>query len=101
MASYRIVSSDDHVFEPGDVWTTRLSPKYRDRGPRIVRREDGTDWWFCDGHQGVGMGSGAQAGRRFEEPDNLRFADKIENLRPGGYIPEEHIKDMDLDGIDV
>ena len=22
-------------------------------------------------------------------------------MRPGGYIPEEHIKDMDIDGIDV
>ena len=25
----------------------------------------------------------------------------IENVRPGGYIPEEHRKDMDIDGIDV
>ena len=25
----------------------------------------------------------------------------FENVRPGGYIPEEQIKDMDLDGIDV
>ena len=25
----------------------------------------------------------------------------MENVRPGAYIPEEHLKDMDLDGIDV
>ena len=24
-----------------------------------------------------------------------------EEVRPGGYIPEEHVKDMDIDGIDV
>ena len=40
-------------------------------------------------------------GRRFDEPEKLSFGDRIENMRPGGYIPEEHIKDMDLDGVDV
>ena len=25
----------------------------------------------------------------------------VEEIRLGGYIPEEHIKDMDTDGIDV
>ena len=25
----------------------------------------------------------------------------FENVRPGGYIPEEHVKDMDIDGIDM
>ena len=45
MGNYRVISSDDHVFEPVDLWTTRLEPNLRDRGPRIVRREDGQDWW--------------------------------------------------------
>ena len=30
----RIVSADDHVVEPPDVWTSRLPAKYRDVGPR-------------------------------------------------------------------
>jgi predicted TIM-barrel fold metal-dependent hydrolase len=25
----------------------------------------------------------------------------LKEVRPGGYVPEEHVKDMDLDGIDV
>ena len=25
----------------------------------------------------------------------------VENVRPGGYVPEERIKDMDADGVDV
>jgi len=33
----RIVSADDHVVEPPDVFTSRLPAKYRDVGPRIVR----------------------------------------------------------------
>ena len=31
----------------------------------------------------------------------LTSGDVFANVRPGGYIPEEQIKDMDLDGIDV
>ena len=31
-----IVSLDDHVVEPPDVWTSRLPAKYRDVGPHVV-----------------------------------------------------------------
>ena len=103
MGNYRIISSDSHVFEPPDLWTSRVEPKFRDRAPHIVHRaEDDSDWWYCDGLKGLSGGSGgSQAGKRFEAPDTLTFADKMENVRPGGYIPEEHLKDMDLDGIDA
>ena len=102
MAKHKIISLDNHVYEPPDLWTSRVEPKYRDRAPHIERRpEDDTDWWICDGLRGQGTGAGAQVGRRFEEPEKLKFADKVENLRPGGYLPEEHVKDMDLDGMDV
>jgi predicted TIM-barrel fold metal-dependent hydrolase len=33
----RIISVDDHVVEPPDLWMARLPSKYRDRGPRVVR----------------------------------------------------------------
>ena len=103
MAEYRIISSDDHVFEPPELWISRIEPKYRDRAPRMVRREeDTTDWWICDGVKGVGAGgSGDAAGVRFEDPDKLNIGGIFENVRPGGYIPEEHVKDMDIDGIDI
>ena len=32
-----IISIDDHVVEPPDVWTSRLPARYRDVGPRVVR----------------------------------------------------------------
>ena len=101
MGKYRVISSDDHIFETPDLWTSRIEPKYRERCPRIVRVDDGTDWWFCDGMQGMGSGPGGQAGVRFEHPELLSMADTLENVRPGGYIPEEHVKDMDIDGVDV
>ncbi len=100
MSSYRVISSDNHVFEPPDLWTARIGPKYRDRAPFIVSQEDG-DWWRCDGTQLTSAAPGAQPGLRFDEPEKLTVADVFENVRPGGYIPEEHLKDMDIDGIDV
>ena len=33
----RIVSLDDHVIEPSTVWTSRLPPRLRESGPRVVR----------------------------------------------------------------
>ena len=101
MANYRIISSDNHVFEPPDMWTSRAEPRFRDRVPRIVRDEDGFDWWYSGDQRIIGVSPGAQVGRRFEDPDNLTRKDIVENIRPGGYIPEEHIKDMDTDGVDM
>ena len=35
MAGYRIISSDSHVYEPRDLWTSRVEPKFRDRAPTL------------------------------------------------------------------
>ncbi len=103
MARRRVISSDDHVFEPADLWTSRVEEKFRDRAPHVVHRaEDGTDWWVCDGLIGASGGSGgSQMGMRFEAPEKMSFADSMDNVRPGAYIPEARIADMDADGIDV
>ena len=101
MAKYRVISSDSHVFEPADLWTNGIESKFKDRAPRMIHRdEDNTDWWFCEGLFGAGGGSG-EPGKRFDEPENVSFAGTTDQIQPGGYIPDEHIKDMDLDGIDV
>ena len=62
-----IMSVDDHVVEPANVWSDRLPAKYVDVGPRIVRAPmgeitfvggkltvkpgsegDPTDWWHYE-----------------------------------------------------
>src|SRR5450756_2679761 len=62
-----IISVDDHVVEPANVWIDRLPKKYHDVGPRIVRAPMGeityiggkltvvpgsegfpTDWWYYE-----------------------------------------------------
>jgi hypothetical protein len=41
---YGLISVDDHVQEPPDLWTTRLSnPRFGDRVPQLERRADGTE----------------------------------------------------------
>lgn len=99
MASYKVISSDNHVHEPSDLWTDRIESKFKDRSPHIEHMEDG-DWWVCDGRKVVGTG-GAQTGVRFEDPDQLTSSHRIEETRLGGYIPEEHVKDLDIDGMDM
>ena len=59
MSNYRVISSGSHIFEPADLWTSRIEPKFRDRAPRMVHREeDNTDWWVCDGLKGLSGGAG-------------------------------------------
>ena len=93
-----ILSSDSHVIEPPDLWTTRIEPRFRERAPRVVQEEDG-DWWFVDGIRTNSFQGGVQAGKRFERPDQLRHAGRFADVRPGGYRPAEHIKDNEADGI--
>ena len=77
----KVISSDNHIYEPPDLWTSRVEVRFRDRAPRVVRLKDEGDWWFCDGHKIMGAFAGAQAGRRFEAPERLSRKDLFENVR--------------------
>ena len=101
-SKYRVISSDNHIVEPPDLWTANIDPLFKSRAPQLTVEEDG-EWWVCDGKRlqtGFGF-SGSQTGMRFETPEDMTAGDLFDNVRPGGYIPEEQVKDMDLDGIDV
>ena len=98
MGSYRVISSDSHIIEPPDLWTSRVEPKFRDRAPHIVREEEG-DWWYCDDARIVPVSIGTQAGVRFESLEELSEGGRYEEVPLGGYIPDEHIKDLDSDGV--
>ena len=101
MAEYRVISSDNHIVEPPDLWLERMEPGFRDQAPAMRDTENGP-FWFVEGKPTFNITSMAsQAGRRFEDAESLQTVDAWENARPGAYIPEEAIKDMDFDGIDV
>ncbi len=99
MDDITIISSDSHVIEPADLWTTRLDPALREQGPRLVAEGDG-DWWYCEGKRlRAGPASGAQAGVRFEHPERLGLTARFDDVREGAYKPEKRLEDMDLDGL--
>jgi predicted TIM-barrel fold metal-dependent hydrolase len=75
-----------------------MPSRFQDRAPHLISQEDG-DWWYCDGHKVTGTGAGSQTGRRFEEPDALSRTDRFAHIRPGGYMPDARIQDMDIDGV--
>jgi hypothetical protein len=56
-----VLSSDSHVFEPPDLWQTRIDRAFRDRAPRI-ERIDGADQIVVEADQilsGIGLISNA------------------------------------------
>lgn len=78
MTADTILSSDSHVIEPPDLWTTRIEPRFRERAPRVVQEEDG-DWWFVDGIRTNSFQGGVQAGKTVRKYAKLTWA-----CLPGG-----------------
>jgi len=94
-----ILSSDSHVFEPPDLWATRIDRAFRHRAPRILRI-DGADQLVVEDHQVLsGIGLISNAGARFEAPETISGLGRFEDVHPGGYDPQQHLADMRLDGV--
>ena len=99
MPAALILSSDSHVFEPPDLWATRIDAPFRDRAPRIVRVA-GADEIVVEGDQVLsGIGLISNAGARFDAPETISGRGKLEDVPRGGYDPDQHLRDMALDGI--
>src|SRR5436309_2179392 len=94
-----ILSSDSHVFEPPDLWATRIDAAFRDRAPRI-QRIDGADEIVVETDQILsGIGLISNPGARFEAPETITGRGLLEEVPRGGYDPEQHLADMRLDGV--
>jgi len=94
-----ILSSDSHVFEPPDLWATRIDKAFRDRAPRI-ERVDGADQIIIEKDQFLsGIGLISNAGARFEAPETISGSGRFEDVPRGGYDPHQHLADMRLDGV--
>jgi len=113
-----IVSLDDHIVEPPDIWTSRLPAKYRDVGPRIVlapagkpvldgggyREAPGTEgdpvaWWYYEDLQYSVKRLIAAAGYPAEEIgfDGITY----DQMRPGCWQPQARIEDMTLNHVEA
>jgi predicted TIM-barrel fold metal-dependent hydrolase len=92
-----IVSVDDHVVEPPDLFERHLPEKYRDIAPRIVHKDDGTDVWSFQGMEVPNIGLNAVAGRPKEEYgiDPTSF----DEIRDGCFDVEKRVLDMNANGL--
>src|SRR5665213_2901427 len=114
----RIVSVDDHVVEPANVWMDRLPSKYSDVGPRIVRAPMGeityiggkltvkpgskgapTDWWHYEELRRPLLRVDAAVGVPREEVTMKGIT--YEDMRPGSFSVKPRLEDMDTNHIEA
>ena len=99
MPQHVIISSDSHVFEPPDLWTERIDAPFRHRAPRMQRVGDVDHLVIEDGVSIAGIGLISHAGARFEAPESISSHGRFEDVHTGGYDPDQHLKDMVIDGV--
>ncbi len=92
-----IISVDDHLIEPPDLFDGRMPSGLLDRAPRIVEFEDGRQAWDYEGNLYANVGLNAVVGRPRDEwsMEPARF----DEMRPGCFDIHERVKDMDAGGI--
>ncbi|GAB3223867.1 amidohydrolase family protein [Mycolicibacterium hippocampi] len=92
-----LVSVDDHIVEPPDMFRNHLPKKYLDEAPRLVHNSDGSDTWQFRDVVIPNVALNAVAGRPKEEyglePQGL------DEIRPGCYKVDERVMDMNAGGI--
>ena len=92
-----VISVDDHLIEPPDLFEGRLPAALADGAPRVVEQDDGTQSWVFEGNRYPNVGLNAVVGRPREEwsMDPARF----DEMRPGCFDIDARIEDMDRAGI--
>jgi predicted TIM-barrel fold metal-dependent hydrolase len=92
-----LISVDDHLIEPPDLFVNHLAAKFLDRAPKLVRNDEGSDVWVFGPAVIETAALNAVAGRPKEEyglePQSL------DEVRPGCYDVHERVKDMDAGGV--
>ena len=94
---YTIISVDDHLVEPPDMFEGRLPAKFQELAPKVVETEQGHEVWEFDGQRYTQVGMNAVAGRRRDTVKLEPF--RFEDMRKGCWDIDARIRDMDINGI--
>jgi predicted TIM-barrel fold metal-dependent hydrolase len=91
-----LISVDDHILEPPNLWVDRVAAKDRDRAPHMIK-DDGQQYWVYEDKRMPTSGLSAVVGKAKEEfsPEPLNY----DEMRPGCYDPVARLEDMDRSGI--
>ena len=92
-----LISVDDHITEPGDMFDRHLSGEAFATAPKLRQTADGTNFWEYQGRKMPSVGLNAVVGRPPEEYGMEPTS--FDQLRPGCYDPNERVRDMNVNGI--
>lgn len=92
-----IISVDDHLVEPPDMFEGRLPSTFVDRAPRVIENDSGREMWLFEGTEIPNFGLNAVSGRPQEEYgiEPTRF----DEIRRGTWDVDARIDDMNAGGI--
>jgi predicted TIM-barrel fold metal-dependent hydrolase len=92
-----LISVDDHLVEPADMFDGRLPAALADRAPRVIERPDGREMWLFEGVEIPNFGLNAVSGRPQEEYgiEPTRF----DEIRVGCWDVDARVDDMNAGGI--
>ncbi|HEX2174104.1 MAG TPA: amidohydrolase family protein [Dehalococcoidia bacterium] len=98
---YRVMDSDLHVMETGDLYERYLDERYRDRMPQYLGygKADVLGWQV--GNQMVPPWINSDAVVGPQKFLHSRSTDIYAEAREKGYPPETHLAAMDVEGVDV
>ena len=94
---FTVISVDDHLIEPADLFDGRMPAHLADRAPRVVELEGGNQAWAFEDNLYPNIGLNAVIGRPKNEwsMDPVRF----DEMRKGCWDIHARIADMDTAGI--
>ena len=91
-----LISVDDHVIEPANVWQDRVPAKFKDVAPKLVSDDD-MDYWEFNGRRAPTSGLSVAAGRKKEEFSPLPMS--YRDMRDGCYDSLARLDDMNRAGV--
>jgi predicted TIM-barrel fold metal-dependent hydrolase len=91
-----LISVDDHIAEPADMFDAHVPQRFKEHAPRVVLEEDGVQQWYYGSVRGRNMGLNAVAGKP-REMYNFD-ATSYDEMRPGCYNVDERVRDMNAGG---
>jgi len=92
-----LVSVDDHIIEPPEMFDRHVPAKYKDDAPRVVTYPSGEQRWVFNGSVIPSIAASAVAGRKRE--DLGAEASRYAELRSGCYVVDARVDDMNANGV--
>jgi predicted TIM-barrel fold metal-dependent hydrolase len=92
-----LVSTDDHVIEPADMFERHMPKKYLDQAPKYTTNEEGREIWEYDGRPTGSVGLNAVVSLPLSDwsMDPVGHAE----MRPACYDADLRVRDMDANGV--